>query len=142
MCRTQIHKITSVNKAKCICSAQSERFNYLARRHVNGIDGGQHGVVSTALRHFAISSDRTFHTLSVKHMIRKHIPSSMNKYNFTAVRYPVDAQQLLRMARHETSPKPSIAYQHTALLTLPDRNKLPMEALSRLSFILQAAHAL
>ena len=123
------------------CASASVRFNYLARRHVNGIDGGQHGVVSTALRHFAISSNRTFHTLGVKHMIRKHIPSSMKKSNFTAVRYPVDAQQLLRMARHETSRKPSVAYQHTALLTLPDRNKPPIEALSRLSSILQATHA-
>ena len=42
----------------------------------------------------------------------------MKKYNFTAVRYSVDAQQLLRMAWHETSRKPSVAYQHTALLTL------------------------
>ena len=33
-------------------ASASERFNYLARRHLNGIDGGQHGVVSTALRHF------------------------------------------------------------------------------------------
>ena len=61
------------------CASASERFNYLACRHVNGIDGGQHGVVSTVLCHFAISSNRTFHTLSMKHMIRKHIPSSMTK---------------------------------------------------------------
>ena len=119
------------------CAPASEQFNYLARRH----NRGQHGVVSTALCLFAILSDRTFHTLGVKHMICKHIPSSMKKYNFTAVRYPVDAQQLLRMARHETSRKPSVAYQHTALLTLPDRNKPPIEALSRLSSILRATHA-
>ena len=100
------------------CASASERFNYLACRHVNGIDGWQHGVVLTALRLFTISSDRIFHTLGMKHMIRKHIPSSMKKYNFTAVRYPVDAQQLLHMAQHETSRKPSVAYQHTALLTL------------------------
>ena len=123
------------------CASASERINYLPRRHVNGIDGGQHGVVLTALRHFAVSSGRTFHMLGVKHMIRKHTPSSMKKYNFTAVRYPVDAQQLLCMARHETPRKPSVAYQHTALLTLPDRNKPRIEALSRLSSILQATHA-
>ena len=50
------------------------------------------------------------------------------KYNFTVVRYSVDPQQLLCMARHETFWKPSVAYQHTALLTLPDRNKPPIEA--------------
>ena len=45
-------------------------------------------------------------------MIRKSIPSSMNKYNCTAIKYA----QLLRIARHETSQKPSVAYQYTALL--------------------------
>ena len=39
----------------------------------------------------------------MRHMIRKHIPSSMNKYNSTAVRYYVDTQELLRIARHKTS---------------------------------------
>ena len=60
--------------------------------------------------HFTISSDRTFHVLSARHMIRKSIPSSMNKYNCTAIKYA----QLLRIARHETSQKPSFAYQCTA----------------------------
>ena len=44
------------------------------------------------------------------------------------------------MARHDTSRKPSVVFQHTALLTLPDRNNPPIEALSRLSSILQATH--
>ena len=61
---------------------------------------------------FTISSDRTFHVLSARHMIRKSIPSSMNEYNCTAIKYA----QLLRIARHETSQKPSFAYQYTALL--------------------------
>ena len=46
------------------------------------------------------------------------------------------------MARHETSRKPSVAYQHSITLSLPDRNKPPIKALSRLSFILRATHAL
>ena len=50
--------------------------------------------------------------LSVSQMIRKSIPSSMNKYNCTAIKYA----QLLRIARHETSQKPFITYQYTALL--------------------------
>ena len=61
---------------------------------------------------FAISSDRTFHVLSTRHMICKSIPSSMNEYNCTAIKYA----QLLRITRHETSQKPSVAYQYTALL--------------------------
>ena len=46
----------------------------------------------------------------------------MNKYNCTGIEYHVDAQELLRIARHKTSRKPSIAHQYTALLTLPDHN--------------------
>ena len=30
-------------------------------------------------------ANRTFHMLSVRHMICKHVPSSMNEYNCTAV---------------------------------------------------------
>ena len=40
------------------------------------------------------------------------MPSSMNEYNCTAIKYA----QLLRITRHETSQKPSVAYQYTALL--------------------------
>ena len=92
---------------------------------MNGIGGGQHGVILTTLRHFR---QLNFHVLGVGHMIRKHIPSSMNKYNCTAVRYHVDAQELLRIARHKMSRKQaSVALQYTALLTLPDRNMPPMD---------------
>ena len=38
-------------------------------------------------------------------MIYKRTPSSMNKYNFTAVRYHVDAHKLLRIAQHKMSQK-------------------------------------
>ena len=73
-----------VTVAETTCASASERFNYLAHQHVDGVDGGQHvlssptrgrgggqhGVVSTALcQFFTISSGRTFHTLSVKHMV-------------------------------------------------------------------------
>ena len=61
-------------------------------------------------------------------MIHKRIPSSIIEYNCTALRYHVNAQELLCIARHKTSRKPSVAYQYTALhvhvLTLPDRNML------------------
>ena len=72
-------------------------------------------------------------------MIRKSIPSSMNKYNCTAIKYA----QLLRIAQHETSQKPSVAYQYTALLfqiaicAYGGRRRL----LSRLSSILRVTHA-
>ena len=52
----------------------------------------------------------------------------MNKYTITAVRYHLAAQELLHIAWHEMSRTPSVAYQYTALLTLPDRNMLPTEA--------------
>ena len=49
-------------------------------------------------------------------MIRKHIPRGMNKYNCTAaVRYHVDAQELLRIAQHKTSWKPSVAHQYHSI---------------------------
>ena len=51
-------------------------------------------------------------------MMRKHIPSSMDRYNCTAVRYHRGAQRLLCMAWPKTSWKPSVAHQCTALLTL------------------------
>ena len=57
---------------------------------------------SSQLR-FANSSDQTFHVLSVRHMIRKHIPSRVNKYNCTPVRYHADAQEVLRITRHKSS---------------------------------------
>ena len=56
-----------ITVTETICKSASERFNYLAHRHVNRIDGGQHGVVLIALCRFASSSDRTFHMLGVKH---------------------------------------------------------------------------
>ena len=60
-----------------------------------------------------ISSDLTFHVLSVRHMMHKCIPS---KYNCTPVRYHVNAQELLHITQHKTSRKISVAYQYTALL--------------------------
>ena len=77
--------------------------------------------------HLSISSDLTFHGLSVRHMMHKCIPSIMNKYNCTPVRYHVNAQEL-RITRHKTSRKLFVAYQYTALLILPDCNMPPMEA--------------
>ena len=60
--------------------------------------------------------------------MHKCIPSTMNKYNCTPVRYHVNAQELLHITQHKTSRKLSVAYQYTALLILPDRNMPPMEA--------------
>ena len=69
--------------------------------------------------HFAISADQTFTCLAWGLcMIRKHIPSSVNRYNCTAVRYHRDARRLLCMTRPKTSWKLSVAHQCTALLTL------------------------
>ena len=66
------------------------------------------------------------HVFSVRHMIHKRLPSSIIEYNCTVLRYHVNAQELLRIAQHKTSQKPSVAHQYTALhvhvLTLPDRN--------------------
>ena len=44
---------------------------------------------------FAILYNQTFHVLGMRHMVCKRIPSSMNKYNCTVVRYHVDAKELL-----------------------------------------------
>ena len=76
--------------------------------------------------HLPISSDLTFHVLCVRHMMHKCIPSIMNKYNCTPVRYHVNAQELLCITQHKTSR--SIAHYYTALLILPDCNMPPMEA--------------
>ena len=48
---------------------------YFARWPVNGIGGGQCGVVSTTLR---ASPFRTFHMLGVRHMMRMRIPSNVD----------------------------------------------------------------
>ena len=56
-------------------------------------------------------------------MIRKSIPSSMNKYNCTAIKYT----QLLRIARHETSQEP-FRFLSIHSISLSDCNMLPMEA--------------
>ena len=71
---------------------------YFACCPINGIGGGQHSIIII------------------------HVHSSMNKYNSTALEYHVDAQELLHIARHKTSWKPSVAHQYTALLTLLDHN--------------------
>ena len=57
----------------------STRAIYFPRWPMNGIDGGydggQHGVISTALR---ASPGRTFHVLRMRHMMRMRIPSITN----------------------------------------------------------------
>ena len=45
-----------------------------------------------------VSSNQTFHVLNMRHMVHKCIPSRMNKYNHTPVRYRVNAQELLTLA--------------------------------------------
>ena len=112
-------KITVTGDDLRVTASAPERFSSLAdpdRRRA-------------AWRHLSHASPfRTLHMLSVRHMIRKRIPSSMNKYNCTAVRYHVDAQELLCIARHKTSRKQaSVAHQYTALLMLPDRNMPPTD---------------
>ena len=52
------------------CASAPERFSYLARRPVNRIGGGQHGVVLTVLHHF---TQLTFRMLGVRPMIHKCI---------------------------------------------------------------------
>ena len=53
----------------------------------------------------------------------------MNSYRCIAVRYHVDAQILLCIARHKTSWEQAlVAHQYTALLTLPGLDMPPMEA--------------
>ena len=96
------------------------------RQEDNG-DRRQHSVVSTALRHF-VGSNFSRARREAHDMIHKCIPSNMNKYDCTPVRYHADAQELLRFTRHKTSRKPSVAHQYIALLTLPDRSMPPMEA--------------
>ena len=54
----------------------STRAINFARWPVNGIGGGQHGIVSTALLTFAISPVQTFQVLGVRHMMRMRIPST------------------------------------------------------------------
>ena len=74
-------------------------------------------------------------------MIRKRIPSSMTKYNYTAVRYQVDAQALLRITQHKSLENLSLLInaQHYSLFQI---TMSPIEAcrrcLSRISSILQA----
>ena len=50
---------------------------------MNGIGGGQHGVVSTVLR---ASSFRTFHVLGMRHMMRMCTPSVSVKIPGVAVK--------------------------------------------------------
>ena len=78
------------------CASVVERFSYLACRPVNGIGGGQHSVVSIVLLHFVRSNFPRARREA--HGTQAYIPSSMNKYNCTAIKYA----HLLRIARHET----------------------------------------
>ena len=68
--------------------------------------------------------------------MHKCIPSSMNKYNCTAVRYHLDTQQLLHIAQHETSRKPFVAPSRSQYAAYGGRCHL-----LRLSSILRATHA-
>ena len=89
-----------------LCCATWDCVPIKARWHVNGID---------ELRHFAslpfwpieLSMWSAWSTWYAS----IYLVAWIN--NFTAARYPVDAQQLLRIARHETSRKLSVAYQYT-----------------------------
>ena len=76
---------------------------------------------------FAILSNRTFHMLSVRHMICKHVPSSMNKYNCTAVSYHGDAQKLLCITRHKMSQNlPLLNTQHNSMFQIAIRRQTPL----------------
>ena len=86
---------------------------YFARWFVNVIGGGQHGVI--AFPHFG-RSNFPCARCEAHAWLRKRIPSCMNKYNCTAVRYHGDAQQLLHTARH----KRLETFRCSLLLTLPD----------------------
>ena len=63
----------------------------------------------------------TFHPINFLHARREahdtqvYIPSSMNKYNCTAIGYHVDALQLLRITRHEMSQKPFVVHQYSSI---------------------------
>ena len=72
-------------------------------------------------------ANRTFHMLSVRHMICKHVPSSMNKYTCTAVRYHGVAQKLLRIARHKMSQNlPLLNAQHNSLFQITIWRQTPL----------------
>ena len=75
-----------------------------------------------------ISSDLTFHVLSVRHMMHKCIPSTMNKYNCTPVRYHVNAQELLRITRSTQNFSKTLRCLSIHSITLPDCSMPPMEA--------------
>ena len=83
------------------CVSASERFSYLACRPawLNR---------ASPFRPIELSTCSAWGTWYAK----EHIPSNMNGYNCTAIKYA----QLLRIGQHETFQKPSVAHQHTALL--------------------------
>ena len=92
-------------------ASASEWFSYLAcRPAMNGIVGGQHG--STALRHFVRSNFSRFRREAHEKQKSVYQVAWTNKYKCTAIK----CAQLLRIAWHKTSQKPSVAHQHTALL--------------------------
>ena len=90
---------------------------------MNGIGGGQYGVVSNVLHHFRQSGSNFPCALHEAHDTQVYI-SSVNKYNCTAVRYHVDAQEVLHITPHKTSQKKSITHQHKALRTPIDNMPL------------------
>ena len=130
-------KGNTVTVTEMTCASASERFNYLARRH----DRGQHGVISTALRLFAISSDRTSHTLGVKHMIHKHIPSSMKKIRLYSCKISRRCTTTPPYGSAQNVSKTVRCLSTHSITHSPDHNKPPIEALSRRSSILRATHA-
>ena len=83
------------------CMSASERFSYLAC-HPAWLNS------ASPFRLIELSTCSAWGTWYAK----EHIPDNMNGYNCTAIKYA----QLLRIGRHETFQKPSVAHQHTALL--------------------------
>ena len=73
---------------------------YFACWPMNRIGGGHQGVVvSTVFRLFVQSN---FPCAWHETHDTQAIPCSMTKYNYTAVRYQVDGQALLRITRHKS----------------------------------------
>ena len=94
---------------------------YFARWRLNGIDGGQHGVVSTALRHF-----ETFHVLGVSYMIRK--PTQNYSVSLGTKRLNVSKTFRCSIVITQQCSLFQIAVSLVALGTSLDRSMLSMEA--------------
>ena len=83
------------------CASAPERFTLLADTRERDM-----GRAAQYCLDCALPIQFCFYVLVVRHMmIHKRIPSSMNKYNFTAITYHVDAHKLLRITQHKMSQK-------------------------------------